>query len=46
VDGDAGSEHHRQPQKPALLLGLKVAGEGGEERNTPRLFLLEHRGRD
>jgi hypothetical protein len=36
VDGDAGSEHHRQPQEPELLLGLEVVGEGGEERNIAR----------
>ena len=34
IEGDAGAEQHRQPQEPALLLGLELAGEGGEERQA------------
>ena len=36
IERDAAAEHHRQPEKPALLLGFEVASEEPQERQLPR----------
>ena len=37
VERDAGAEQHRQPQEPALLLGLEAAGDRAKERQCRRI---------
>ncbi len=36
IERDAAAEHHRQPEKPAVLLGFEVASEEPQERQLPR----------